>query len=52
VKFSRDNETCCFREFDKFVLSENAKLTVVLDDTLSDAKFTYRIDKDHKRLQE
>jgi hypothetical protein len=47
VKFSRDNETYRFREFDKFVLSENAKLTDVLDDSLSDAKVTYRIDKDH-----
>jgi hypothetical protein len=48
VKFSRDNETCCFREFDKFVLSENAKRTIVLDDALSDAKFKYGIDKNYK----
>lgn len=47
MKFSRGNETYRFREFDKFVLSENAKLADVLDDVLSDAKFTYRIDKDH-----
>jgi hypothetical protein len=47
MTFSRDNETY-FREFVKFVLSENAKLTVVLDDALSDAKFTYGIDKNYK----
>jgi len=47
VKFSRDNETCLFRECDKFILSENAKLTDVLDDALSDAKITYRVDKVH-----
>jgi hypothetical protein len=30
-----------------FLLAENAKLTDVLDDALSDAKVTYRFDKDH-----